>query len=185
MAAVGLYVVFVRLRLTDSVLGLILAHTALAIPFAFAVMSGHMRSLDSAFERAAASLGAGRLAVLRRIVFPLVRPGVLVALFFTLLFSFDEAVVAVFLSGFRLKTLPRRMFEALLLESDPTVGVVATLSLGLSVLVLTGSARLERRRCPGPKEPRGRWTARRASSRCVEPRAGAGVGPTCEDAADR
>ena len=143
VAAVGLYLVFVRLRLTDSVLGLILAHTALAIPFAFAVMSGHMRSLDSAFERAAASLGAGRLAVLRRIVFPLVRPGVLVALFFTLLFSFDEAVVAVFLSGFRLKTLPRRMFEALLLESDPTVGVVATLSLGLSVLVLAGSARLD------------------------------------------
>jgi putative spermidine/putrescine transport system permease protein len=141
VAAVGLYLVFLPLRLTDSVLGLILAHTALAIPFAFAIMSGHMRSLDSTFERAAASLGAGRVAVLRRIVFPLVRPGVLVALFFTLLFSFDEAVVAIFLSGIRVKTLPRRMFEALLLESDPTVGVVATLSLGLSVLVLIGSAR--------------------------------------------
>ncbi len=145
VAAVGLYLVFLPLRLTDSVLGLILAHTALAIPFAFAVMSGHMRSLDSATgERAAASLGAGRVAVLRRIVFPLVRPGVLVALFFTLLFSFDEAVVAIFLSGIRVKTLPRRMFEALLLESDPTVGVVATLSLALSVLVLIGSARFGR-----------------------------------------
>jgi putative spermidine/putrescine transport system permease protein len=141
VAAVGLYLVFVHLRLTDSVVGLILAHTALAVPFAFAVMSGHMRSLDSTFERAAASLGAGRWAVLRRIVFPLVRPGVLVALFFTLLFSFDEAVVAIFLSGIRVKTLPRRMFEALLLESDPTVGVVATLSLVLSVLVLAGSIR--------------------------------------------
>jgi putative spermidine/putrescine transport system permease protein len=141
VASVGLYLVFLPLRLTDSVLGLILAHTALAIPFAFAVMSGHMRSLDSTYERAAASLGARRAAVLRHIVFPLVRPGVLVALFFTLLFSFDEAVVAIFLSGIRVKTLPRRMFEALLLESDPTVGVVATLSLGLSVLVLIGSAR--------------------------------------------
>jgi len=164
VAAVGLYLVFVQLRLTDSVLGLMLAHTALAIPFAFAVLSGHMRSLDSTFERAAASLGAGHGAVLRRIVFPLVRPGVLVALFFTLLFSFDEAVVAIFLSGIRVKTLPRRMFEALLLESDPTVGVVATLSLGLSVLVLVGSARFgqttrrwsgsdaQRRAGPGPAE---------------------------------
>jgi putative spermidine/putrescine transport system permease protein len=153
VAAVGLYLVFLRLRLTDSVLGLILAHTALAIPFAFAVMSGHMRSLDPTFERAAASLGAGRAAVLRRIVFPLVRPGVLVALFFTLLFSFDEAVVAIFLSGIRVKTLPRRMFEALLLESDPTVGVVATLSLGLSLLVLIGSARFGQvaRSWEGPK----------------------------------
>jgi putative spermidine/putrescine transport system permease protein len=144
VAAVGLYLVFAPLRLTDSVVGLILAHTALALPFAFAVMSGHMRSLDGTYERAAASLGAGRYAVLRRIVFPLVRPGVFVALFFTLLFSFDEAVVAIFLSGIRVKTLPRRMFEALLLESDPTVGVVATLSLALSVGVLVASARLGR-----------------------------------------
>lgn len=140
VAAVALYLVFAGLRLNDSVVGLILAHTALAIPFAFAVLSGHMKSLDSTYERAAASLGAGRIAVLRRIVFPLVRPGVFVALFFTLLFSFDEAVVAIFLSGIRVKTLPRRMFEALLLESDPTVGVVATLSLFLSVAVLLASA---------------------------------------------
>ena len=140
VAAVALYLVFAGLRLTDSVAGLILAHTALAIPFAFAILSGHMKSLDSTYERAAASLGAGRIAVLRRIVFPLVRPGVFVALFFTFLFSFDEAVVAIFLSGIRVKTLPRRMFEALLLESDPTVGVVATLSLLLSVAVLLGSA---------------------------------------------
>jgi putative spermidine/putrescine transport system permease protein len=157
VAAVALYLVFVRLRLTDSLLGLMLAHTALAIPFAFAVLSGHVRSLDSTYERAAASLGAGRVAVLRRIVFPLVRPGVLVALFFTMLFSFDEAVVAIFLSGIRVKTLPRRMFEALLLESDPTVGVVATLSLALSVLVLIGSARFGRAAGGGtPPAPGGR-----------------------------
>jgi putative spermidine/putrescine transport system permease protein len=150
VAAVGLYLIFAPLRLTDSVAGLILAHTTLALPFAFAVMSGHMRSLDSTYERAAASLGAGRYAVLRRIVFPLVRPGVFVALFFTLLFSFDEAVVAIFLSGIRVKTLPRRMFEALLLESDPTVGVVATLSLVLSIAVLMVSARLGRAAGTGP-----------------------------------
>jgi ABC-type spermidine/putrescine transport system permease subunit I len=164
VAAVGLYLVFLDLGLTDSVLGLVLAHTALAIPFAFAVISGHVRSLDSTFERAAASLGAGRFAVLRRILFPLVRPGVFVALFLTLLFSFDEAVVAIFLSGLHVKTLPRRMFEALLLESDPTVGVVATLSLGLSVVVLLGSARLGQaavtRRSRGAR-PAGRRVAER------------------------
>lgn len=181
VAAVALYGVFLRLRLTDSRLGLILAHTALAVPFAFAILSGHMRSLDSTFERAAASLGAGRATVLRRIVFPLVRPGVFVALFFTLLFSFDEAVVAIFLSGLHVKTLPRRMFEALLLESDPTVGVVATLSLALSVAVLLGSARIG---APGGPAPR--------ASGPRAPAAPAGGGAPvvsaprpCEDARDR
>ena len=104
-----------------------------------------MRSLDSTFERAAATSAPGGSPCCG-IVFPLVRPGVLVALFFTLLFSFDEAVVAICLSGIRVKTLPRRMFEALLLESDPTVGVVATLYAGaVSVCCSIGAIR------PGPR----------------------------------
>src|SRR5581483_11295194 len=133
--------------------------------------------LDSTFERAAASLGAGRLTVLRRIVFPLVRPGVFVALFFTLLFSFDEAVVAIFLSGLHVKTLPRRMFEALLLESDPTVGVVATLSLALSVAVLLGSARIGAIGRPARRAP-GAGAAGEGAPVGSPPR-------PCEDARDR
>jgi putative spermidine/putrescine transport system permease protein len=144
VAGAAFYLAFIGLGLTDSVLGLVLAHAALGIPFAFVILEATIRSVDVAYERAAASLGARWWTVLRRILFPLVRPGVAIALGLTFLMSFDEAVVAIFLSGVHVKTLPRRMFEALAHESDPTIGVVATLSLLVTFTVLLGSARLRR-----------------------------------------
>jgi putative spermidine/putrescine transport system permease protein len=123
---------------------LILAHTALAIPFAFVVLLGSVRSLDRRYEQAAASLGANRALILRRVVLPLVRPAVLTSLFLTFVISFDESVVSIFLSGVHVKTLPRRMFEAIALESDPRIGVVATLSMAVAMAGLIASATLRR-----------------------------------------
>lgn len=141
VSVVGIYIVFLYAHLTDTIQGFVLADTALGIPGAFIVLSASIRALDPAFERAASSLGARRWTVLRRIVLPLIRPAVMVSLFFTFLASFDEVVVAVFLSGFRVTTLPARMYEAIQFDQDPTIGVVATLSILVSVVVLFGSAR--------------------------------------------
>jgi len=141
VSVVGIYIVFLYAHLTDTIQGFVLADTALGIPGAFIVLSASIRALDPAFERAAASLGAGRWTVLRRIVLPLIKPAVIVSLFFTFLASFDEVVVAVFLSGFRITTLPARMYEAIQFDQDPTIGVVATLSILVSIVVLIGSAR--------------------------------------------
>jgi putative spermidine/putrescine transport system permease protein len=139
VSAVAFYVFFAPLHLTDSIVGLIVAHTAIVVPLAFAVLSANLRALGHSYEQAAASLGARRFTVLRRIVVPLVARGLAVSLFLTFLTSFDETVVAIFLSGVHVKTLPRRMFEALTMESDPTIGVVATLLMAMAALVLIGS----------------------------------------------
>jgi putative spermidine/putrescine transport system permease protein len=155
VAALALYLAYAPLRLTDSVLGLVLAHGALAVPFAFVIVSGSVRALDPTYERAAVSLGARRPAVLRRIVLPLIRPAFVVALFFSFLTSFDETVVAIFLSGVHVKTLPARMFEAVAQQSDPTVGVVATISLLVALLALMVTARMAR----GGQELTGRSVA--------------------------
>jgi putative spermidine/putrescine transport system permease protein len=140
VVAVALYFAFAPLGLTNSVGGLILAHTVLVLPFAFVVLSAVVRALDPTYERAAASLGARRGTVLRRIVLPLTTPGVCAALFLSFISSFDESVVSIFLSGLDVKTLPRRMFEALTTESDPRVAVVATVSLLAATAVLVGTA---------------------------------------------
>jgi putative spermidine/putrescine transport system permease protein len=148
VSGVALYLAFLPLGLTDSILGLILAHTALVLPFTFLIVAAAVRSLNPNYENAAFSLGAVRLTVLRRIVLPLVRTGVFVSLLFAFLMSFDEAVVTLFLSGLHVETLPRRMFEAVTLESDPTIGVVATLSLAIATAVLGGWTWLSRRGTP-------------------------------------
>lgn len=145
VAAAAFFLLFIRLRLTDNVFGIMLAHTTIAVPFVFAIMAANLRSLDPRYERAAASLGAGLRVQLHRVLLPLLMGGLATSTFFAFLASFDEAVISIFLSGIHVKTLPRRMYEALAFESDPTIAVVAVLMMLLAVIALAGSFLLQRR----------------------------------------
>lgn len=136
VAAAAFYLSFLPLYLTDTVLGLVLAHTTIALPFAFALVTANIRALDPVYERAAASLGADRRRQLTRVLLPLLKGSVLTALFLTFLTSFDEGPIAIFLSGVDVDTLPRQMFAALTLQTDPTIAVVAVVSMAVSGLVM-------------------------------------------------
>lgn len=146
VAAAAFYIAFAEIRLTDSVLGILLAHVTIALPFVHAIVAANLRTLNPSFERAAASLGAGTWAQLRRILLPLLANGIAVGAFFAFLTSFDEASISVFLSGIHVKTLPRRMYEALSVESDPTIGVIAVLSMTVALILITIHAAIRRRR---------------------------------------
>jgi putative spermidine/putrescine transport system permease protein len=64
------------------------------------------------------------------------RPGLLVAALFAFIQSFDEAVVALFISGQNATTLPRKMFASIREQSDPVIAVVSTLLFALVLLAL-------------------------------------------------
>ena len=145
IAAIALYATFLPLGLTDSILGLILAHTTLTLPFAFTVMAAAESLVDQRVERAAQSLGAGLLTVLRKVTLRLLMPSLLIALVLSFLVSFDESVVGVFLSGIFVKTLPAAMFDAVTMQSDPTIGVVATVSVAVAAACLVFVSLIERR----------------------------------------
>lgn len=134
VAAAGFYIVFDRFGLVDTEAGIILAHITIAIPFAFSVVTAGLRSLNPAYERAAASLGASKFVQLRRIVAPLIAPSIATGALFSLLISFDESTIAIFLSGVRVKTLPRRIFEALSLETNPTVAVISVFVMACALV---------------------------------------------------
>ena len=67
---------------------------------------------------------------------PLIRPGVLVGALFAFITSFDELIVALFLSGSGAVTLPRRMWDDLRFEIDPTIAAVSTLTIALTASLL-------------------------------------------------
>jgi putative spermidine/putrescine transport system permease protein len=144
VAAAGFYLVFLRIGLVDTELGIVLAHISIAIPFVFGTVSASLRGLNPAYENAAASLGANRVTQLRRIVVPLMLPAIATGAFFAFLTSFDESTIAVFLSGVRTKTLPRRMYEGLAFESDPTIAVIAVFTI-VATAVLWGGFVIMRR----------------------------------------
>lgn len=135
VAAGAFFIAFLRIGLIDTQTGIVLAHIAITLPQAFIITLAGMQTIDPDYERAAASLGANRATTVRRILIPLLTGQILASLFLTFITSFDESTIAIFLSGVTVKTLPRRIYEALAVQTDPTVGVVAVLFMGLVAVV--------------------------------------------------
>lgn len=143
--AVALYYLFAGYGLIGTRTSLILAHTVLAIPYVVVVVSAALERTDPSLEQAAWTLGAGRIAAFRRVTFPLIKPAVIVAALFAFLASFDELVIAIFISGTRATTLPKRMWDGIREEIDPTTAAVAALLILLSVALLFVAETLRRR----------------------------------------
>ena len=133
IVAIGLYYAFARFGLVGTPLGLILAHTCLAVPFVVTSVGASLARLDRRLEMASLGLGATPLGTFRQVTLPLILPGVLVGALFAFITSFDELVVALFLSGANAVTLPRRMWEDLRYALDPTIAAVSTLTIAVTV----------------------------------------------------
>jgi putative spermidine/putrescine transport system permease protein len=93
------------------------------------------------------NLGATPSGTFFQITLPLIRPGVLVGALFAFITSFDELVVALFISGSGAVTLPRRMWDDLLFQIEPTIAAVSTLTIVLTA-ALMGCAHVLRKRAP-------------------------------------
>jgi putative spermidine/putrescine transport system permease protein len=145
IAAIGIYYAFSRYRLVGTPIGLVLAHTCLAVPFVVTSVSASLAGLDRRLEQASLGLGATPWGTFRQVTLPLISPGVLVGALFAFITSFDELIVALFLSGSGAVTLPRRMWDDLRFEIDPTIAAVSTLTILLTAALL-GGAHLMRRR---------------------------------------
>jgi putative spermidine/putrescine transport system permease protein len=144
-STLGVYFAYAPFGLTGSLLGLTLAHTALAAPFVVITVSATLQGFDLNQARAGASLGASPVMVLRRIILPLILPGVVSGALFAFVTSFDEVVVALFLTGPAERTLPRQMFNGIRENISPVIAAAATLVILLSVLLLTVLELLRRR----------------------------------------
>jgi putative spermidine/putrescine transport system permease protein len=145
VSAVAYYGFLGRVRLTGTLLGVIVAHGILAVPVAFLVITATLKGFDRNLERAAMSSGAGPLRTFFHVTLPVLRPGMLVGALFAFLSSFNEAVVVIFIGGREASTLPKKMYESIRLESDPVIAVVSTLLVGAVVLGVLLSTFMRRR----------------------------------------
>lgn len=133
--AVGYYSFLGSMGIVHTHLGVILAHTCLSVPIAFLVLSANLKGFDRTLERAAMSLGASPARTFVHVTLPILKPGLIISALFAFVQSFDETVVAIFISGRGAETLPRKMFDSIRQEADPVIAVISTL---LFVLVLIG-----------------------------------------------
>lgn len=145
ISAAGMYFFYSRIGLQGTYLGVVLAHAALGIPFVIITVTATLVGFDRSLTRAAANMGANPITTFFRVQMPLILPGVISGGLFAFITSFDEVVVVLFVGSAGQKTLPWQMFIGLREQISPTILAVATILVGISILLLATVEMLRRR----------------------------------------
>jgi putative spermidine/putrescine transport system permease protein len=144
--AIGIYAAFNVLGLLGTIQGFVFAHAALGIPFVVISVTASLVGVDPQIESAAASLGATRWGVMRRITLPLIFPGVLAGALFAFVTSFDEILVSLFIKSPFLQTFPIKLYQSVNQDNDPTVAAASTVVLVLTTAIIIIAFRITGRR---------------------------------------
>ena len=149
LIAVGIFYVYALLGLNNTLTGMVLAHAMLSLPFVVVSVGAGLHSYDMSQERVARSLGASWFRAFRSITLPQIKLPVASGALLAFIASFDEVVVTFFISGGEMSTLPRRMFNALRDQIEPTIAAISTILVVLSVLTVLVLELLRARRPRG------------------------------------
>lgn len=135
------YLIFIRLDLLDTFLGLTLAYMTFNLSFYIWVLRSFCRDLPAQLEEAAMVEGWSRFQIFIRVVLPLLRSGIVSTATLCFIFSWNEFLFAFMLGGQNVKTLPVAI--PLLITSQgvrwgemAVVGMVALLPVLLAVFLL-------------------------------------------------
>lgn len=139
LIGIGVFYVYAQLKLVNTILGIVMAHTIIAIPLVLIVIGAALKSYDMNQELVARSLGASRLRAFLVITLPQIRFAVISSALLAFITSFDEVIIAMFVSGGDNSTLTRSMFNALRDQIDPTIASISTIMLIVSVVLLSAS----------------------------------------------
>jgi len=125
-----------RIGLYNRLLGLVLAHAVLVIPFAIRSLASTLRGVPEELEWAAMILGCSRIRMMLRVTLPLCARGLVTASLFCFLLSFSEVTTTIFMSGPSLQTLPVRIYNYMSDRIDPTVAAVSALVVFISLALV-------------------------------------------------
>jgi putative spermidine/putrescine transport system permease protein len=146
LVAIGVFYVYAKIGLVNTLSGLVLAHSILAIPLVVVIVSSALKSFDLNQEMVARSLGANRLKAFFLVTLPQIKFAVVTGALLSFLTSFDEVIIAMFVSGAQNSTLTRNMFNALRDQIDPTIASISTIMIVVSSALLAATQLMGRSR---------------------------------------
>lgn len=124
--AIGLQVVFIRLGLADTLLGVVLVHSLFSLPYVVLLLTNAVARLGVEWEQQARSLGATPWRAFWHVTLPLLWPTLSVAALLAFLVSWSQYALTLLIGGGQIFTLPLLVFAAAR-GSDPALGAAAAL----------------------------------------------------------
>lgn len=134
--AVAIYSVYLAIGLNGTFLGMIIAHVILVLPFVITNIANSLRTVNPSIEQAALSCGAGYIKTFFTITLPLIKNGVIAGAIYAFFLSWDEVIVAIFITTPDTMTLPVKIWQSLRLDLSPVLASVATLLIVISSSLL-------------------------------------------------
>jgi putative spermidine/putrescine transport system permease protein len=147
--AIALFYLFARMSLVATDLGIIIGHSVIAMPIVFVVLLATFKGHNWNLDAAASTLGAGRMQTFRLVTLPLVRNGLAVGFVTGFLQSFEELTIALFVGGGLKTTLPKQMWDGILLQVNPIIAAASVVVLLVVILMFAIIECMQERRTGG------------------------------------
>jgi putative spermidine/putrescine transport system permease protein len=134
--AIALLFFLSPIGLGNTFQGLLIGHVIITLPYLLRTIVAVYSGTDPRIEEAAYTLGAGPLATLWFVTFPMIRPALFAGGMFAFLISFDEVAVSLLLSNARSVTLPVSILGYLMNNYDPAVAAISVIKMAVVVASL-------------------------------------------------
>jgi spermidine/putrescine transport system permease protein len=142
---VALLAFFVAVELPLGRLSIVLAHVSFQVSFVALVVRARLQDFPPALLEAARDLGADELRAIRRVLLPIVRPGIVAGALLALALSIDDFVITYFTAGAGASTLPIRIYSMVKRGVTPDINALSTLLLLFTLALILGALRVQRR----------------------------------------
>lgn len=141
VVTMGIQIVFIHLRLTDTVQGVVLAHTMPALPYVIVSVAGVAANLGAHVEEQARSLGATAGQTFWHVTLPLLRPGIAVGALFAFLVSWGQYTSTLIIGGGKVQSLPLLVYSFTRSGDNAIAAALAVIFVAPAIIALVLSAR--------------------------------------------
>ena len=144
LMGISLLMAFVAARVSLGLFTIFLAHVTFCISYVALVVLGRLQDFDFAIVEAAQDLGAGWWATARRVLLPMLAPGLAAGGLLAFTLSVDDFVITFFVAGPGATTLPIRVYSMIKHGATPLINALSTILLVLTFTIVIVSQRLSR-----------------------------------------
>tara|TARA_R110002094_G_scaffold192245_6_gene166499 strand:+ start:846 stop:1652 length:807 start_codon:yes stop_codon:yes gene_type:complete len=135
--AVAVLIFFNAIGFTRGYMTILVAHVAFCIPFAYLPIQARMQGIEDTYEQAAMDLYATKTQAFRRILLPLMMPGIISGFLLAFIVSLDDFIITNFVKGAGVETLPTAIFGSVKQGLKPNIMAISTMLLMLSIVMVT------------------------------------------------
>ncbi len=146
LTGISLLLFFVAIGLELGLFTIFLAHVSFCISYVTMVVLARLQDFDMAVIESAQDLGANWWQTTRRVVLPMLAPGICAGALLAFTLSVDDFVISFFVAGPGATTLPIRIYSMIKYGSPPLINVLSTILLVVTFTVVWLSQRLSRRK---------------------------------------